>query len=87
MDIGIGVVLICVASMFITWLVFGKNLTDTRTTKFLYWIKSSVFMGVLVFAWMAYKEPALGFVPTIAIAMALSGFVNLVRSQWVFLFP
>lgn len=87
MNLGIGMMLICAASMFMTWLVFDKKLTDARTGKFFYWIKSSVFMGVCLFAWITHKEPTLGFVPTIAIAMALSGFVNLVRSQWAFLFP
>ncbi|WP_422650513.1 hypothetical protein [Cupriavidus sp. H18C1] len=87
MSLEIGVVLICIVSMFVTWFAFGRELMDKKSARFLYWLKSSLFMGACISAWIFYKEPGISFVHAIVIAMALAGFVNLIRSQWIFLLP
>ncbi|WP_157071876.1 hypothetical protein [Cupriavidus sp. HPC(L)] len=87
MSLEIGVILICVASMFVTWLAFGRRLKGTKSARLMYWLKSSLFMALSIFVWILYKEPEIGFVRAVAIAAALGGFVSLVSSQWIFLFP
>jgi hypothetical protein len=86
MSLGAGIILICAAALLFTWFVFGQ-IENNRSANFIYWLKSTITMGALLSAWIIYKEPTLGVIPAIAISMALSAFLNLVRSQWVFLIP
>ncbi|SPA03179.1 conserved membrane hypothetical protein [Cupriavidus taiwanensis] len=87
MSLGAGIILICIVALLSTWFAFGRKIENNRSAKFIYWLKSTITMGALLSTWVIYKEPALGVIPAIAISMALSAFLNLVRSQWVFLIP
>lgn len=54
----IGAVIIALAVLLFTFLLFGINLEDSFRAKFLYWLKSTAVMAPLLFAWFAYNEPA-----------------------------
>lgn len=58
MTMEIGAVVISLAVLLITFLLFGRNLEDSFRAKFLYWLKSTMVMAPLLFAWFAYNEPA-----------------------------
>lgn len=76
MTMEIGVVIIALAVLLITFLLFGRNLEDSFRAKFLYWLKSTVVMTPLLFAWFAYNEPAafsaIGALVSFSLAAALT---------------
>ncbi|MGN6316326.1 hypothetical protein [Trinickia sp.] len=56
MSMEIGTVAIALAVPLITFLLFGKNVGNSFGAKFLYWLKSTMTMALLLFAWFAYNE-------------------------------
>jgi hypothetical protein len=58
MKLEIGAVVIALAVLLITFLMFGRSLEDSFRARFLYWLKSTTTMAPLLFAWFAYNEPA-----------------------------
>ncbi|MBU9688643.1 hypothetical protein KTF23_02105 [Burkholderia multivorans] len=58
MTMEVGAVVIVVAVLFITFILFGRDLEDSFRAKFLFWLKSTMVMAPLLFAWFAYNEPA-----------------------------
>lgn len=58
MTMEVGTVIIALAVLLITFFLFGRNLEDSFRAKFLYWLKSTMVMAPLLFAWFAYNEPA-----------------------------
>jgi hypothetical protein len=58
MKLQIGTVGIALAVLLITFVLFGRNLGSSFRVKFLYWMKTTLMMAPLLFAWFAYNEPA-----------------------------
>lgn len=87
MSFGIGVVVIALSSLFVTWLMFGVNKDDSRKGRVLYWVKSTVFLWVGLFFWILYAEPNVGFMISLWGSLIFSSLANLMRSQWVFWIP
>lgn len=87
MTLGAGVIVISLASLAMTWSMFGRR--DLRSTreKFFYWLKSTLFLGVALTAWSQYKEPAASFLLLVALSFAFSALLNMLRSQWIFMLP
>lgn len=85
MTLGSGVVVISLASLAMTWSMFGRR--DLRSTreKFVYWLKSTLLLGVALTAWSQYKEPTASFVLLVALSFVFSALLNMLRSQWVFM--
>jgi len=54
----VGSLVIVFVVLFITFIIFGRNLEDSFRARFLYWLKSTMVMAPLLFAWFAYNEPA-----------------------------
>ncbi|MCX5543530.1 hypothetical protein M3A49_29270 [Paraburkholderia sp. CNPSo 3076] len=57
MNMEIGAFVIALAVLLVTFLLFGRNLEDSFRAKFLYWLKSTMTMAPLLFAWFSYNEP------------------------------
>ncbi|WP_155420114.1 hypothetical protein [Burkholderia cepacia] len=53
-----GAVIISLGVLLITFLLFGRNLEDSFMARLLYWLKSTMVMAPILFAWFAYNEPA-----------------------------
>ncbi len=87
MTLGGGIVVISLASLVITWFLFGRGDLKLRRARIFYWLKSTLFLGMALTAWLAYNEPALSFLLCAAIGFVFSALLNLLRSQWVFMFP
>lgn len=87
MTLGAGVIVISLASLAMTWSMFGRG--DLRSTreKFFYWLKSTLLLGVALTVWSQYKEPAASFLLLVALSFAFSAVLNMLRSQWVFMLP
>lgn len=87
MTLGIGVIFITLISFAATWLMFGRGKRNSGREKFLYWLKSTLFLGFALTAWLAYKEPELNNFVSLILGFSLSALLNLFRSQWLFLIP
>lgn len=87
MTLGAGVIIISLASLAMTWLMFGRRDLKLRRDKFFYWLKSTLFLGVALTAWSQYKEPTVSFLLLVALSFAFSALLNLLRSQWIFMLP
>lgn len=86
MNLGIGVLLITLMSFLLTWFMFGG--TDTsRRNRFIYWLKSTVFLWVALVIWVSYKEPDINILIIGGVSLVFSTLVNALRSQWVFMLP
>jgi len=76
MRMEIGAVVIVLAVLLITFHLFGRNLADSFRATFLYWLKTTMMMAPLLFAWFAYNEPAalslLGALVSIGLAAAFT---------------
>lgn len=58
MRVEVGVIVISLAVLLITFLLFGKNVGNAFGAQFLYWMKSTTILAPILFAWIAYNEPA-----------------------------
>lgn len=87
MEFGIGIVSITLASMFVTWLMFGVSKESSKKRQFVYWIKSTTFLWVALILWVSYKEPNVSFVISAGVSLVFSAVANLLRSQWILMFP
>ena len=87
MSFGVGVLLITLASMLLTWLMFGRSVDGSRRGEFIYWLKSTVFLWVALILWVLYKEPDIGLVMVAGVSFVFSAVANLLRSQWIFTLP
>lgn len=87
MNFGMGVVCITLGSMFVTWLMFGAKKEESRKGRFLYWIKSTIFLWVALILWVSYAEPNISLAVSVGVSLAFSALANLLRSQWVFMLP
>ncbi|SIT75260.1 hypothetical protein SAMN04487768_3168 [Burkholderia sp. b13] len=85
MIIEVGIIVISLASLTITWLMFGRGDLELKQEKFVYWLKSTLFLGVLLTAWLVYKEPTLKFLLSAILGFLFSALLNWMRSQWVFM--
>ncbi|MCG1018700.1 MULTISPECIES: hypothetical protein [Burkholderiaceae] len=83
--IEVGIIVISLASLTITWLMFGRGDLELKQEKFVYWLKSTLFLGVLLTAWLVYKEPTLKFLLSAILGFLFSALLNWMRSQWVFM--
>lgn len=87
MTFGIGVVLITLASMFVTWFMFGVSADSSKRRRFIYWLESTMFLWGALVLWVSYKESEVSFVISAGVSLGFSALVNLLRSQWVFILP
>ncbi|MCG1054759.1 hypothetical protein KQH49_07230 [Mycetohabitans sp. B5] len=85
MTLEVGFIVISLASLTITWLMFGRGDLKLRQEKFFYWLKSTLFFGVLLTAWLVYKEPTLKFLLSAVLGFVFSALLNWMRSQCVFM--
>jgi hypothetical protein len=67
--------------------MFGRGGLALKQEKFFYWLKSTLFLGVLLTAWLVYKEPTLKFLLSAVLGFVFSALLNWVRLQWVFMLP
>ena len=58
MRIGIGAVVIILASSLATFIFFGRGIDDSRKAAFFYWLKSTLFLAPLLFVWFGYNDSA-----------------------------
>ncbi|WP_174981074.1 hypothetical protein [Burkholderia lata] len=76
MMLEIGAIIISIAALLVTFLLFGRGLEDSFGAKFLYWLKSTMMMAPLLFAWFAYNEPtalsAIGALVSVGLAAAFT---------------
>ncbi|MEJ2768267.1 hypothetical protein [Mycetohabitans sp. B46] len=86
MTLEVGIIVISLASFTITWLMFGRDDLALKQEIF-YWLKSTLFLGVLLTAWLIYKEPTLKFLLSAVLGFVFSALLNWVRLQWVFMLP
>ncbi|KQR73721.1 hypothetical protein ASG35_22355 [Burkholderia sp. Leaf177] len=87
MNLGTGVLLITLASMLLTWLMFGVGIDNSRKKQIIYWLKSTVFLWAALVLWALYKEPEISFVIVGGVSLVFSALANLLRSGWVFMLP
>jgi len=57
MSLEAGIIAIALISLFITYFIFGRKVENSFLDKFFYWLKSTIFLAVLLFFWFWYKEP------------------------------
>ena len=86
MSLVVGVQLITLASMLLTWLMFGRSVDGSRKGRFFYWLKSTLFSSVALMLWVLYKEPDIDLVMVAGFSFVFSAVANLLRSQWSFSF-
>lgn len=87
MSLGAGIIVISLLSLGMAWVMFDRGNLQSRRDRFVCWLKSTLFLGVLLTIWSVYKEPSVNFYILLFISFAISAIVNLVRSQWVFMLP
>jgi|GEM_PF-5460521 len=81
MSLEVGIIAITLASLCVTYIIFGRKVKNSFRDKFFYWLKSTIFLAVLLFFWFWYKEFN-GFSWTgVFMSLGLSGVFNLCRSQ------
>lgn len=80
MTTGIGILIICLASMCISWLLFGRAERSGMMAKFMYWLKSTLVTSAALVFWLWYREPEVGFVYLVLFSLTFGGFMNLCRS-------
>ncbi len=81
MSLEFGAIAIILLSLFITYFLFGRKIKNSKQEKFLYWLKSTIFMAILLFIWFSYKEPIAYGWTGILMSAGLSGLFNFGRSQ------
>jgi len=79
--------LITLASMLATWLLFGLHVESSKKQRFIYWLKSTVFLWGALVLWVSYKEPNAGLLVSAGGSFVFSAVANLLRSQWILMFP
>lgn len=76
LKVEIGAVVIALAILLVTFLLFGRNLGQSFKAKFRYWLVSTLMMAPVLFAWFVYNEPAalslVGAVVSIGLAAAFA---------------
>lgn len=81
MSSGIGILLVCLISMCVSWFIFGRRERNGGWVKFSYWLKSTILTAAALVVWFHYQEPGLDFFYSSLFAFAFGGFMNLCRSQ------
>ncbi|WP_127837758.1 hypothetical protein [Burkholderia gladioli] len=76
----VGAAIIYLFSLLITFILFERNLEDSFKAKFLCWIKSTIVMAPLLFAWFAYNEPAALSAVGALVSLGLAAVFTLGRS-------
>ncbi|MGU7784735.1 hypothetical protein [Burkholderia sp. PU8-34] len=80
MRVEIGAIVIALSVLTITFLLFGRSVGDSFRAKFFYWLKSTMTMAPLLFAWFAYNEPpAFGMIGAL-VSIGLAAILTLGRS-------
>ncbi|MNK80975.1 hypothetical protein D3C87_1007090 [compost metagenome] len=87
MNTGVGIILIGLASMFISWLIFGKKECETRRDKFIFWLKSTLVATVVLMIWLLHCNPDFGVYYAALISFCCGGFMNLCRSYVGLMIP
>jgi hypothetical protein len=73
---GMAVILISLAA---TYYLFGQKVKNSFRGKFLYWLKSTIFLAFFLFLWLGYKEPLLFGWAGMLMSFGLSGVFTLSR--------
>jgi hypothetical protein len=81
MSLGFVLIGVSLISLPITFLLFGRNVGDSRKRKFFYWINSTLLLTIPLALWFYYKEELSWF--GILIAFGWSAFFNLFRNKIV----
>lgn len=81
MSTGVGMLVICLIFMFLTWYLFGREERYGKLEKLLYWLKSTVVTASALVLWLLYSEPDWSFFNSTLFSFGFSGFMNLCRSQ------
>lgn len=81
-----GVLVISVLSLGLTWFLFGRKEIKGWLGGFMYWFKSSLVSGLLVFIWMCIRWPWASKWPLALFSLGVAGFITLVRSDAILLF-
>lgn len=87
MTLGIGVIVISFASLAVSWSMFGRGDLRLKRNKFFYWLKSTLFLSVALTVWCQYKEPTVSFLLLAALSFTFAAFLNMLRSQSIFMLP
>lgn len=87
MTAGVGIILIGLISMFISWLIFGKEERVRKWDKFIFWLKSTLVATVALVFWLLYRDPDLGIGYAVLISFCCGGFMNLCRSHVGLMIP
>lgn len=80
-----GVLVISVLSLGLTWFLFGRKEIKGWLGGFMYWFKSSLVSGLLVFMWMCIRWPGVSKWPLALLSLGLAGFITLCRSDAILL--
>jgi len=81
MSTGIGMLVICLIFMFLTWCLFGRVEHHGKLEKFLYWLKSTAITAFALVLWFLYSEPSWNVLYSSLFSFGFAGFMNLCRSQ------
>lgn len=83
MNMEFGAIVIALAVLLVTFLLFGKDLKDSFRARFLYWLKSTMVMAPLLFAWFVYNEPAALSLIGALVSVGLAAAFTLGRSYFL----
>lgn len=81
MTLSAGVIIVSLASLAVTWSMFGRGDLRLRRNRFFYWIKSTLLLGVALTDWSQYNEPAVSFVLLAALNFTFSALLNMCDSN------
>lgn len=81
----LGAYYISILSLGLTWFLFGRKEIKGFFGKFIYWLKSSLVSGLLVFIWLCVRWPGVSKWPLALLSLGLAGFITLCRSNAIFL--
>lgn len=83
LKVQIGAIVIALAVLLVTFLLFGKNLGQSFKSKFRYWLVSTLMMAPVLFSWFVCNEPATFSLLGVAVSIGVAAVFALGRSYLI----
>ncbi|MEN4921822.1 hypothetical protein ABE485_24370 [Achromobacter spanius] len=81
MHSGVGILILCLVTMIVTWFAFGQREHVGFWSKFRYWLKSTLVTASALVVWLCWREPGVPVLFNALFSIAFGGLMNLCRSQ------
>lgn len=83
MTMQLGAIAITLLSLLITFFAFGRKIGETFSAKFRYWLKSTLVLAPILFAWFSYCDVAAMSPLGALISVCLAGVFTFGRAYFV----